>query len=112
MSGEPYLFGTGRFAGRDTTLQPAVVLLDLNLPRVGGLEVLKRIRADERIRMQPVVMLTASLEDEDVLRSYALGANAYIRKPVDFAEFAQAVKTLGLFWLLLNQAPPATRAPL
>jgi two-component system response regulator len=85
---------------------PQVVLLDLNLPRVGGLDVLKRIREDERTKVLPVVMLTSSKEEEDVARSYALGANAYVRKPVDFSEFSEAVKTLGLFWLLLNQTPP------
>ena len=102
-----YLFGTGTFAGRDTTIQPMVVLLDLKLPRIDGLEVLRRIRADERTRLVPVVILTASREDEDLLKGYSLGANAYVRKPVDFSEFAAAAKTVGLFWLLLNERPPA-----
>jgi two-component system response regulator len=85
------------------------MLLDLNLPRLDGLEVLRRIRADERAKLLPVVVLTSSKEDEDVLRSYQLGANAYVRKPVEFGEFLQAAKTLGLFWLLLNEPPPKAR---
>lgn len=100
------LFGTGTHAGRDTRLQPQVVLLDLNLPRLSGLEVLKRLRADERTRLLPVVVLTSSKEDEDIINSYALGANAYVRKPVEFGSFADAVKTLGLFWLVLNERLP------
>jgi two-component system, response regulator len=87
---------------------PQLVLLDLNLPRIDGLEVLRRIRAHERTRTLPVVVLTSSKEDEDVLQSYSLGANAYVRKPVDFANFADAVKALGLFWLVLNQTAPRT----
>jgi two-component system response regulator len=102
-----YLFATGVFAGRDTRVMPSVILLDLNLPKVGGLEVLKRIRADERTRLLPVVVLTSSDEEEDLLRSYALGANAYVRKPVDFGQFAKAAATLGLFWLLVNESPPS-----
>jgi two-component system response regulator len=101
-----YLFATGAHAGRDVTGLPAVVLLDLNLPKLDGLGVLRRIRADERTRMLPVVILTSSKQDEDVIRGYALGANAYVRKPVDFVEFANAAKTLGLFWLLLNEPAP------
>jgi two-component system response regulator len=93
----------------EATALPALVLLDLKLPKVDGLEVLRRIRAHERTKLLPVVVLTASKEDEDVLRSYALGANAYVRKPVEFAAFSQAAQTLGLFWLLLNEAPPAAR---
>jgi two-component system, response regulator len=103
------LFGTGKHAGRDTTIQPQVVLLDLNLPLIGGIEVLKRLRADERTRFLPVVVLTSSKEDEDVINSYAEGANAYVRKPVEFAQFAEAVKTLGLFWLLLNESAPRVK---
>jgi two-component system response regulator len=102
-----YLLGTGRDTVRGARVLPAVVLLDLKLPKVDGLEVLRRIRADEHTKFLPVVVLTSSKEDEDVLRSYALGANAYVRKPVEFAEFAEAAKTLGLFWLLLNEAAPA-----
>ncbi len=102
-----YLFSTGKHLGRDATVQPMLVLLDLKLPRIDGLEVLRRLRADERTTLLPVVVLTSSKEEEDVVRSYSLGANAYVRKPVDFAEFAVVAKTLGLFWLLLNQPPPA-----
>jgi two-component system response regulator len=107
-----YVFATGKYAGRDASALPTVVLLDLQLPKVGGLEVLRRIRENERTKHLPVVVLTASKEEEDVLRSYSLGANAYVRKPVVFAEFAEAAKALGLFWLLLNeQAPPPRGAP-
>jgi CheY-like chemotaxis protein len=104
-----YLFATGKHADRDATLLPTVILLDLKLPKIDGLEVLRRIRADERTKLVPVVVLTASREDEDILRSYSLGANAYVRKPVEFSEFAQAVKTLGLFWLLMVEPPPLPR---
>jgi two-component system, response regulator len=104
-----YIFGTGQHAGRDAGVLPTVVLLDLKLPRIDGLEVLRRIRADERTRLVPVIVLTASKEDEDVLRSYTLGANAYVRKPVEFVAFVEAAKTLGLFWLLLNEPAPAPR---
>ncbi len=101
-----YLFGTGAYAGRDVSDQPSLILLDLKLPKIEGLEVLSRIRADERTRLLAVVILTASKEDEDIVSGYSRGANAYVRKPVDFAEFAAAAKTLGLFWLLLNERPP------
>jgi two-component system response regulator len=104
-----YLFGEGLHAGRDLSTQPQVVLLDLNLPRIGGLDVLRRIRADERTKFQAVVVLTSSKEEEDILRSYSLGANSYVRKPVDFAEFGNAVKALGLFWLLLHEPAPIGR---
>ena len=104
-----YLSLNGNQAGRPANVLPSVVLLDLKLPRVDGLEVLRRIREDERTRLLPVVVLTSSNEDEDVIRSYALGANAYVRKPVDFAQFLVAAKTLGLFWLLLNERAPAGR---
>jgi two-component system response regulator len=104
-----YLFASGEHAGRDARVLPTVVLLDLQLPKLSGLEVLRRIRADERTKLLPVVVLTASKEEEDVLRSYSLGANAYVRKPVVFAEFAEAAKALGLFWLLLNELPPPQR---
>ncbi len=104
-----YLFATGKHSGRDPSILPSVVLLDLNLPKIDGLEVLRRLRADERTNLLPVVVLTASKEDEDILQSYSLGANAYVRKPVAFAEFAEAAKTLGLFWLLLNQPVPTAR---
>ncbi len=105
-----YLFGEGIHAGRDLSTQPQVVLLDLNLPRIGGLDVLRRIRNDERTKFQAVVVLTSSKEEEDILRSYSLGANSYVRKPVDFLEFGNAVKALGLFWLLLHEPAPAGRA--
>jgi two-component system response regulator len=95
-----YLFGGAEL--------PTLVLLDLKLPRIDGLEVLRRVRADPRTSLLPVVVLTASREEEDITRSYALGANAYVRKPVDFKEFIEAAKTLGLFWLLLNQTAPRT----
>jgi two-component system, response regulator len=102
-----YLFGTGAYAGADLSRLPQVVLLDLNLPRVGGLEVLRRIRGDDRTKFLAVVILTSSKEDEDLINSYSSGANSYVRKPVDFQQFSEAVKTLGLFWLLLNETPPA-----
>jgi len=105
-----YLFGTGPHEGRVVTDLPAVVLLDLKLPRVDGLEVLRRIRADERTRRLPVVILTSSNEDQDVARSYDLGANSYIRKPVDFVQFAEAVLQLGMYWLVLNESPPPETA--
>jgi two-component system response regulator len=104
-----YLFATGDHAGRDTSLQPQIVLLDLNLPRIGGLDVLRRVRADERTKLLPVVILTSSREEEDIVRSYSSGANSYVRKPVDFEAFNEAVKALGLFWLLHNEAAPAPR---
>jgi two-component system response regulator len=99
-----FLHGTGESVDRDTRVQPQVVLLDLNLPRIDGLEVLKRLRADERTRFLPVVMLTSSKQDDDIINSYANGANAYVRKPVEFDHFIESVKTLGLFWLLHNEA--------
>ncbi len=100
-----YLFGAGEYAGRDTSKAPQVILLDLNMPRVGGIEVLQRMRADERTKLLPVVVLTTSIEDADRVESYRLGANSYVRKPVDFDQFAKAVQQLGLYWLLLNEAP-------
>jgi two-component system response regulator len=101
-----YLFGVGQYADRDIKNLPAVVLLDLKLPRVEGLEVLKEIRTNELTRLLPVVILTSSDQEEDLITSYKLGANSYIRKPVDFHQFAEAVKTLGMYWLLLNEPPP------
>lgn len=100
-----YLLATGPYVGRDVLDIPQIVLLDLNLPKMSGLEVLRRVRADERIRLLPVVVLTSSREDEDIVKSYSLGANSYVRKPVDFGQFMDAVRTLGLFWLLLNELP-------
>jgi len=104
-----YLFATGKYQDRDPLARPAVILLDLKLPRVSGLEVLRRIRADPETRLLPVVVLTASREDEDLIRSYSLGANAYLRKPVDFVEFSEAAKALGAFWLRFNELAPASR---
>ncbi|NOX91225.1 MAG: response regulator [Gammaproteobacteria bacterium] len=100
-----YLFGTGKYAGRDTSIQPQVILLDLQLPKINGLEVLQRLRADKRTMLQPVVILTTSSEEMDVIASYENGANSYTRKPVDFNQFIEAVKQLGLYWLVLNEAP-------
>ena len=100
-----YLSATGKFAGRDPRVLPQVVLLDLKMPRLDGLEVLRRIRGDERTRLLPVVILTTSSEERDKVESYKLGANSYIRKPVDFAQFAESVRQLGLYWLVLNEAP-------
>jgi CheY-like chemotaxis protein len=100
-----FLFGTGAHDGRDTTVLPQFMLLDLNLPQMSGLDVLRSIRTDERTKLLPVVVLTSSKEDEDIIKSYSLGANSYVRKPVDFAQFNEAVKTLGRFWLLLNEVP-------
>lgn len=102
-----YMFGEGAWAGRTVCELPAVVLLDLKLPKIDGLEVLRRIRADERTLMTPIVILTSSNEDEDRLKGYSLGANSYVRKPVDFDEFVKAAGRLGLYWLLLNEPPPA-----
>jgi two-component system response regulator len=102
-----YLTGTGKYAGRAITNLPEVVLLDLKLPKVGGLEVLRAMRADPRTQMLPVVVLTSSTEERDIVASYQLGANSYIRKPVDFDQFVDAIRQLGLYWLVLNQAPPA-----
>ena len=104
-----YLFGTGDHAGRDPSALPQLVLLDLNLPRIGGLDVLRRIRSDARTEFLSVVVLTSSKEDEDIVRSYSLGANSFVRKPVEFDQFSQAVKTLGLYWLLLNESAPSRR---
>lgn len=98
-----YLFGTGTYAERDTRLLPQVVLLDLKLPKMDGLEVLRQIRASELTALLPVVVLTSSDEEQDIVDSYRLGANSYIRKPVDFARFTEAVQQLGLYWLVLNQ---------
>lgn len=100
-----FLFGTGTYEGRDVDLQPKVVLLDLKLPKVDGIEVLRQIRADERTKLLPVVILTSSRENRDVISAYQLGANSYIVKPVDFENFCDAVANMGLYWLLLNEIP-------
>jgi len=101
-----YLFATGQYAGRDIRDIPAVVLLDLKLPGIDGLEVLQKMRANELTSLLPVVILTSSNQEKDIIASYKLGANSYIRKPVDFNQFAEAVRNLGLYWLLLNVPPP------
>lgn len=101
-----YLFGTGIYANRDTTQTPALILLDLQLPRINGLEVLERLRADNRTRWLPVVILTTSNEQQDLIDSYSLGCNSYIRKPVDYNQFLTVVQQLGLYWLILNEPPP------
>ncbi len=102
-----YLFGTGAHAGH--AIAPEVILLDLKLPKIDGLEVLRRIRADDRTRLSPVVILTSSREERDLISGYGLGANSYIRKPVDFSQFVEAVRQLGLYWLVLNEPPPPGR---
>ena len=101
-----YLFGAGAYAGRDTSVMPAVILMDLKLPRVDGLGALRRIRGHDLTKRVPVVILTSSREEQDVAMSYDLGANSYIRKPVDFHQFAEAVRTLDLYWVVLNEPPP------
>lgn len=104
-----YLTATGAYAGRTVADLPQVVLLDLKLPKVSGLDVLRAVRADQRTHLLPVVILTSSTEERDIVSSYDLGANSYIRKPVDFDQFLEAVRQLGLYWLVLNQAPPVNR---
>jgi two-component system response regulator len=105
-----YLFGTGQYTGRNTDVLPQVVLLDLNLPKVEGLEVLRRVRADKRTKLLPVVILTSSNEEQDRIDGYGLGANSYVRKPVDFTQFMEAARQLGLYWLILNEPPPSRRS--
>ncbi|MGH9687488.1 MAG: response regulator [Candidatus Acidiferrales bacterium] len=102
-----YLFGEGIYAGRDTHVAPQVILLDLKLPKVDGFDVLRAMRGDERTKLLPVVILTSSNEEKDRINGYGLGANSYVRKPVEFGEFIEAVKQLGLYWLILNQIAPA-----
>jgi len=102
-----YLFGTGAYQGRDVASVPQLVLLDLKLPKMDGLQVLQSMRADERTRRLPVVVFTSSSEQEDMLKSYDLGANSYVRKPVEFEEFSEATRQLGVYWLLLNEPPPS-----
>lgn len=104
-----YLLTTGVYAGRDARIMPALILLDLKLPKIDGLEVLRCIRADERTKLLPVIVLTSSKEEQDLINSYELGANSYIHKPVDFNQFSEVMQTLKLYWLVLNEPPPATR---
>lgn len=104
-----YLFASGKYQDRDADANPTVVLLDLKLPKLTGLEVLKRMRADERTRRMPVVVLTSSNEERDIIASYDLGANSFVRKPVDFAQFLEAARQLGLYWLVLNEPPQGSR---
>lgn len=104
-----YLFGTGTYMDRDMSIMPEVVLLDLKLPKIDGLEVLRRLRSDQRTKLLPVVILTSSKEEKDIVDSYNLGANSYVRKPVDFTEFTIAVQQLGLYWLILNEPPVIRR---
>ena len=104
--GLDYLFGTGKYAGRDAEESPALILLDLQLPKIGGLEVLRRVREDERTKRIPVVIMTNSDEEEDIVNGYNGGANSYLRKPVDFTEFMNSVKQLEMYWLVLNTPPP------
>jgi CheY-like chemotaxis protein len=101
-----YLFGTGKHVGRDMSQLPSVTLLDLKLPKIDGLEVLKKVRANEVTKLLPVVILTSSKEDQDLINGYSLGANSYIRKPVDFSQFSEAIRQLGLYWLALNESAP------
>ena len=101
-----YLFGTGQYGGRDLSIMPTLILLDLKMPKVDGLEVLRRLRANELTKLLPVVILTTSKEDQDVIDGYALGANSYVRKPVDFNQFVEAVRQLGLYWFVLNEPLP------
>ena len=104
-----YLFGTGMYEGRDTSVMPVVTLLDLKLPRIDGLEVLKRVRENEGTKLIPIVILTSSKEENDLINGYSLGANSYIRKPVDFNQFSEAIRELGLYWILLNESPPVVK---
>ena len=104
-----YLFGTGRYAGRNPQDTPALVLLDIKMPRLDGIEVLQRLRADSRTKTLPVVILTTSTEEIDLVRAYESGANAYVRKPVSLAQFQEAVRQLGLFWILTNEPPKSAR---
>jgi two-component system response regulator len=104
-----YLFAAGRHSGRDPKIMPQVVLLDLKLPKIDGLGVLRRMRADERTRRLPVVIMTSSNEEQDVISGYDLGANSFVRKPVDFVQFVEAARLLGLYWLVMNEPPPPER---
>ncbi len=105
-----YLFGTGAYVGRNLSAMPQVVLLDLKLPKLDGMEVLRRVRADDRTKLLPIVILTSSNEEMDRVNGYGLGANSYVRKPVDFSQFIETARQLGLYWLVLNEPPPARRS--
>jgi len=107
-----YLFGTGPYKGKGLPPMPAVMLLDIKLPKVDGLGVLRQVRSNPNTKFLPVVILTSSKEDQDLVNGYSLGANSYVRKPVDFHQFLAAIQQLGLYWLLLNEMPPETRIPL
>ncbi len=104
-----YLFGMGIYSGRDLRILPAVVLLDLKMPRLDGMEVLRRLRSNQLTKLIPIVVMTSSKEEKDIFRSYESGCNAYVRKPVDFDQFSQAIRALGLFWLVLNEPPPSKK---
>jgi CheY-like chemotaxis protein len=104
-----YLFGEGKYKDRDLSIMPAVILLDIKLPKIDGLEVLRRLRANELTQYIPVVILTSSKEEQDIINGYRFGVNSYVRKPVNFNQFAEAVNNLGLYWLLLNEAPPSKK---
>jgi two-component system response regulator len=106
-----YLFGTGSYAGRDTTVMPQLILLDLRLPKIDGLEVLRRVREDERTKLLPVVVLTSSRDDQDLVEGYGLHANSYVCKPVGFERFVEAVRQLKFYWLILNETPPRAESP-
>jgi two-component system response regulator len=106
-----FLFGRGEYASRQSGALPTLVILDLKLPKLDGLGVLRAIRAHERTKLLPVVILTSSKEEQDLISGYSLGANSYVRKPVDFAEFVEAVKVLGIYWLMMNQSPPERPSP-
>jgi two-component system response regulator len=101
-----YLFGKGAYADRDMSVMPHLILLDLKLPKMDGLEVLRHLRTDDRTKILPVVILTSSKEEQDLINGYSLGANSYVRKPVDFSQFSEAVRQLGLYWFVLNESPP------
>ena len=104
-----YLFATGIYSNRDMNIMPAIVILDLKLPKIDGLEVLQRMRADERTKLIPVVILTSSKEEQDMVNGYKFGANSYVQKPVDFTQFIEAARQLGLYWLIINEPPPQIR---
>src|SRR5687767_4523415 len=106
-----FLFARGAYGDRESASLPTLIILDLNLPKLDGLGVLKALRADERTRLLPVVILTSSKEEQDLISGYALGANSYVRKPVDFTAFVEAVKVLGIYWLMINEVPPQQGAP-